>query len=99
MIAFCSKWLRVSLTALSVVSRPETPDSAHELHVLDEDSHTLRMYGTEVGVFEQTHNVDFCGLLQRQQGIGLDTQARVVEKQDELADEALEWEFLEQEII
>ena len=89
----------MSLTALSVVSRPDTPDSANELHVPGEDSHTLSIDRTDVCVFEHTHNVSFCGLLQRQQGIGRDAQARVVDIRDQLAHEALEWEFLDQELI
>jgi len=43
-------------------------DATRELDVLGHDSHTLGVDRAEVGVLEQTDQVGFAGLLERQNG-------------------------------
>ena len=67
-----SLWLKIP-EVLHAIST----DASGEVHVLLHDSHSLRMDRAQVGVFEETHNVGFSGLLESLQGLRLEAETVV----------------------
>jgi len=51
-----------------------TTDSTGELHILGHDGNSLGVDGAEVGVLEETDHVGFGGLLEGENGGGLETE-------------------------
>ena len=74
-----------------------TTDSAGELHVLGHDGDSLGVDGAEVGVLEETDHVSLRGLLESEDGAGLETELVSVLRGD-LTDESLEGELSDEEL-
>ena len=74
-----------------------TADSAGELHVLWHDGDSLGVDGAEVGVLEEANHVSLRGLLEGEDGRGLETELVSVLRGD-LTDESLEGEFPDEEL-
>ena len=72
-------------------------DSAGELHVLWHDGDSLGVDGAEVGVLEEADHVSLRGLLESEDGAGLETELVSVLRGD-LTDESLEGELSNQEL-
>jgi len=64
-------------------------DATSELDIFGHDGHTLGVDGTQVGVFEETHEVRLGRLLESKDGRGLEAQIRLEILRD-LAHETLE---------
>lgn len=54
-----------------------TPDTPCELDILGHDGDTLRMDGAQICIFKKTDKVGLGSLLQRQNGVTLETQIRL----------------------
>ena len=67
-------------------------DSAGKLHVLGHDGDSLGVDGAKVGVLEEANHVSLRGLLEGENGRGLETELVSVFRGD-LTDESLEGEF------
>ena len=74
-----------------------TTDSAGKLHVLWHDSDSLGVDGAEVGVLEEADHVSLRGLLESEDGAGLETELVSVLRGD-LTDESLEGKFSDEEL-
>ena len=74
-----------------------TTDSAGELHVLGHDGDSLGVDGAEVGVLEEADHVSLRGLLESEDGAGLETELVSVLRGD-LTDESLEGELSDEEL-
>ena len=74
-----------------------TTDSAGKLHVLGHDGDSLGVDGAEVGVLEEANHVSLRGLLESEDGAGLETELVSVLRSD-LTDESLEGEFPDEEL-
>ena len=72
-------------------------DAAGELDVLGHDGHTLGVDGAEVGVLEEADEVSLGGLLEGEDGGGLEAEVGL-EVLGDLADEALEGELADEEL-
>ena len=72
-------------------------DSAGELHVLGHDGDTSGVDGAEVGVFEKSDHVGLGGLLEGEDGGGLESEV-VLELRGDLTDESLEGELSDEEL-
>ena len=72
-------------------------DAARELDVLGHDGHTLGVDGAEVGVLEEADEVSLGGLLEGEDGGGLEAEVGL-EVLGDLADEALEGELADEEL-
>ncbi len=77
--------------------RPLTADAAGELNVLGHDGDALGVDGAQVGVLEQADEVRLGGLLEGEDGGGLEAEVSL-EVLGDLADEALEGELPDQEL-
>ena len=76
-------------------------DAACEAHVLDHDCDALCVDGAQVRVLEEADEVGFGGLLEGEEGGGLEAEVVAVggfEVGGDLADEALEGALLDQEL-
>ena len=73
-------------------SRSLASDSASELEVLGHDGDSLGVDGAEVGVLEETNEVSLSGLLEGEDGRGLEAEV-VLELRSDLTDESLEGEL------
>ena len=76
-------------------------DAACEAHVLDHDCDALCVDGAQVRVLEEADEVGFGGLLEGEEGGGLEAKVVAVggfEVGGDLADEALEGALLDQEL-
>ncbi len=78
-------------------SRSLTADSAGELEILGHDGNSLGVDGAEVGVLEETDEVGLGGLLEGEDGGGLEAEV-VLELRSDLADESLEGELSDEEL-
>ena len=78
-------------------SRSLASDSASELEVLGHDGDSLGVDGAEVGVLEETNEVSLSGLLEGEDGRGLEAEV-VLELRSDLADESLEGELSDEEL-
>jgi len=78
-------------------SRSLASDSASELEVLGHDGDSLGVDGAEVGVLEETNEVGLSGLLEGEDGGGLEAEV-VLELRSDLADESLEGELSDEEL-
>ena len=74
-----------------------TTDSAGKLHVLWHDSDSLGVDGAKVGVLEEANHVSLRGLLEGENGRGLETELVSVLRGD-LTDESLEGELSDEEL-
>ena len=74
-----------------------TTDSAGELHILGHDGDSLGVDGAKVGVLEEANHVSLRGLLEGENGRGLETELVSVLRGD-LTDESLEGEFPDEEL-
>lgn len=74
-----------------------TADPTRQLDVLGHDGDTLGVDGAQVGVFEQTDQVSFAGLLQCHHGGALETEIGL-EVLSDLTDETLERELADQQL-
>ena len=74
-----------------------TTDSAGKLHVLGHDGDSLGVDGAEVGVLEEADHVSLRGLLESEDGAGLETELVSVLRGD-LTDESLEGELSDEEL-
>jgi len=74
-----------------------TTDSTGELHILGHDGNSLGVDGAEVGVLEETDHVGFGGLLEGENGGGLETELVSVLRGD-FTDESLEGELSDEEL-
>jgi hypothetical protein len=72
-------------------------DATGQLNVLGHDRHTFRMNGAKIGVFKESHQVGFGGLLQRQHGTALEAEI-TLEVLGNFTDQALEGELANQQI-
>ena len=72
-------------------------DAAGELDVLGHDGHALGVDGAEVGVLEEADEVSLGGLLEGEDGGGLEPEVGL-EVLGDLADEALERELADEEV-
>ena len=77
--------------------RSLSADAAGQLDVLREDGDTLGVDGAQVGVLEETDKVGLGGLLEGQNGGGLEAEIRL-EVLGNLADEALEGQLAEEQL-
>merc|ERR1712048_246661 len=73
-----------------------TSDSSGELHVLGHDGDSLSVDGTEVGVLEESNHVSLSGLLESEDGGGLESKIGL-EIVGDLSDESLERKFSNKE--
>ena len=78
-------------------SRSLASDSASELEVLGHDGDSLGVDGAEVGVLEETNEVSLSGLLEGEDGRGLEAEV-VLELRSDLTDESLEGELADEEL-
>ena len=74
-----------------------TTDSAGKLHVLWHDSDSLGVDGAEVGVLEKADHVSLRGLLEGEDGAGLEAELVSVLRGD-LTDESLEGQLPDEEL-
>ena len=74
-----------------------TSDSSSELHVLGHDGNSLGMDGAEVGVLEESDHVSLSGLLESEDGGGLESKISL-EIVGNFSDESLEGEFSNEEL-
>ena len=74
-----------------------TTDSAGELHILGHDGDSLGVDGAEVGVLEEADHVSLRGLLESENGRGLETELVSVLRGD-LTNESLEGELSNEEL-
>ncbi len=74
-----------------------TTNSAGELHILGHDGNSLGVDGAEVGVLEEADHVSFGGLLEGENGGGLETELVSVLRGD-FTDESLEGELSNEEL-
>ena len=74
-----------------------TTDALGELHILGHDGNTLGMDSAAVGVLVKTDQIGLGGLLQSQNGLGLEAEILLVLVGD-LADKALERSLADQEV-
>ena len=74
-----------------------TTDAAGQLHVLGHDGDALGVDGTEVGIFEKTDHVGLSGLLESEDGGGLEAQV-LLELSSDLTDKSLEGELADEEL-
>lgn len=72
-------------------------DATSQLDILWHDRDTLGMNGAQVGVFEQSHQVGFSGLLEGKDSGGLEAEVGL-EVLSDFTDEALERSLADQEI-
>ena len=72
-------------------------DSAGKLHVLGHDGDSLGVDGAKVGVLEEANHVSLRGLLESENGRGLETELVSVLRGD-LTDESLEGELSDEEL-
>ena len=72
-----------------------TTDSAGQLDVLGHDGDTLGMDGTQVGVFKQTNQVSFTGLLQSHNSRALESQVGL-EVLCDFSHQTLEWQLADE---
>merc|ERR1719321_75439 len=82
---------------MSQCSGSLTSDSSGELHVLGHDGNSLSVDGTEVGVLEESNHVSLSGLLESEDGGGLESEISL-EIVGDLSDESLEGEFPDEEL-
>jgi hypothetical protein len=74
-----------------------TTDATSQLHVLGHDSDTLGVDGAEVGVLEESDHVSFSGLLESEDGGGLETEI-LLEFSGDFTDESLERKLADEEL-
>jgi len=74
-----------------------TADSAGELHVLGHDGDTLGVDSAQVGILEEADHVGLRGLLEGEDGRGLETELVSVLRGD-FTDESLEGQLADQEL-
>jgi hypothetical protein len=74
-----------------------TTDAAGELHILGHDGHTLGVDGAKVGVFEESDHVSLSGLLEGEDGGGLESEVVLVLGGD-LTDKSLEGQLADEEL-
>jgi len=67
------------------------------LDILGHDGDSLGVDGTKVGVLEETNQVSLRGLLEGEDGGGLESEL-LVERVGDFSDESLEWELPEEEV-
>ena len=72
-------------------------DSLSELNVSDHDGHSLRMDGTKIGVFKETHHVGFCCFLKGKHCLALESEITLV-LHCNLSHESLEGKLSNKEI-
>jgi hypothetical protein len=76
---------------------PLSSDASCQLDVLWHDGNTFGVNRAQVGVLEQANQVRLSGLLQRQDGSGLESQVRL-ELLRQLAHQALEWQLADEQL-
>merc|ERR1712066_397286 len=74
-----------------------TSDSSGELHVLGHDGDSLGVDGAEVGVLEESDHVSLSGLLESEDGGGLESEVGL-EIVGDFSNESLEGEFPDEEL-
>ena len=74
-----------------------TPDAAGELHVLGHDGNSLGVDGAEVGVFEKSDHVGLGGLLEGEDGGGLESEVSL-EVRGDFSNESLERKLSDEEL-
>merc|ERR1719291_1028260 len=74
-----------------------TSDSSGELHILGHDGNSLSMDGAEVGVLEESDHVSLSGLLESEDGGGLESKISL-EIVGDFSDESLERKFSNEEL-
>ena len=72
------------------------PDSSGELHILGHDGNSLGVDSAEVGVLEESDHVSLSGLLESEDGGGLESKIGL-EIVGDLSDESLERKFSNEE--
>ena len=73
------------------------PDSSGELHVLGHDGNSLGVDSAEVGVLEESDHVSLSGLLESEDGGGLESEVSL-EIVGDFSNESLEGEFSNEEL-
>merc|ERR1712013_570980 len=73
------------------------PDSSGELHVLRHDGNSLGVDSAEVGVLEESDHVSLSGLLESEDGGGLETEVSL-EIGGDLTDKSLERKLADEEL-
>ena len=76
--------------------RAFTSDSSRQLNIFWHDGDSFCVDRAQVGVFKQASQVRFWRFLQRQDGVRLESQVRL-EVLSDFSDQALEWQFADQE--
>ena len=74
-----------------------TTDTPGQLDVFGHDGDTLGMDGAQVGVFEQTDQVSFAGLLQSHDSRALESEVSF-EVLSDFSHQTLEWQFADEEL-
>ena len=72
-------------------------NTTNKLDVFGHDGDSLGVDGTQVGVFEKTHQVSLASLLQSHDGRALETQVGL-EILGDFSDQTLEWQLADQKL-